>query len=152
MVTNVTAGQSGFVVEPPYRVGGFAVPESLHLLRGLLERAAGDHPDVEGEVFMDFEIAVLEVAGNVVRHGRPPGEVRYSFALQIHDDRLVGLLADTGQEAPFDARDTPGMPDPTEESGRGLPMAIAVLDDLAYERRAGHNQWLMTRCRRHPRS
>jgi serine/threonine-protein kinase RsbW len=37
--------------------------------------------------------------------------------------------------------------DPMQETGRGLPLATAVLDDLGYRRAAGVNQWTMLRRR-----
>jgi serine/threonine-protein kinase RsbW len=56
-----------------YLLEGLAVPESLNLLHDLLERVGREHPDLDAGDLMMFETAVIEVAGNVVEHGRPPG-------------------------------------------------------------------------------
>ena len=71
-----------------YRVDTLAVPETLNLLHDLLDRVREDHPDVENTDLMLFETAVIEIANNVVEHGRPPGTIRYSFTLDVESDQL----------------------------------------------------------------
>ena len=128
-----------------YSLDGFAVPETLELLHELLARAGRENPDVPPDDLMRFEIAVIELAGNLVEHGRPMGQVQYAFDLRIEDDRLVGTLSDTGEAIAYDP-DAP-MPDELELDGRGLPLARAALDGLKYVRTAGRNHWRMTRMR-----
>jgi serine/threonine-protein kinase RsbW len=127
-----------------YVLDGLAVPESLNLLHDLLERVASEHPELAAPDLMMFETAVIEVAGNVVEHGKPTGKVHWTFRLQVLDDRLEGRLSDGGQEYPGGPWGT-DMPDPMEEDGRGLALATAMLDSLAYERAEGVNHWTMVR-------
>jgi serine/threonine-protein kinase RsbW len=127
-----------------YLLEGLAVPQTLDALHDLLERVGSEHPEVAPSDLMLFETAVIEVAGNVVEHGRPPGEVRWTFRLGVHPDRLEGRLSDGGAEYPGGTWGTE-MPDAMEEDGRGLALATAVLDSLAYERTAEANHWTMVR-------
>jgi serine/threonine-protein kinase RsbW len=127
-----------------YLLDGLAVPDSLNLLHDLLERVGSEHPELSGSDLMLFETAVIEVAGNVVEHGHPPGEVRWSFRLTVRADRLEGTLSDSGEEYPGGAWGT-DMPDTMEEDGRGLALATAVLDSLVYERAGDVNEWTMVR-------
>jgi serine/threonine-protein kinase RsbW len=129
-----------------YVLDSLAVPESLELLHELLERIGRDHPGLATSDLMLFETAVIEVAGNVVEHGRPQGQVRWSFRLGVLPDRLQAVLSDSGEEYPGGAWGTE-MPEPMEEDGRGLALATAVLDSLRYERSADVNQWTMVRRR-----
>ena len=71
-----------------YLLEGLAVPESLNLLHDLLEEVGQEHPELAPSDLMMFETAVIEVAGNVVEHGQPPGRVRWSFRLSVLEDRL----------------------------------------------------------------
>jgi serine/threonine-protein kinase RsbW len=130
-----------------YVLDGLAVPESLNLLHDLLERVGSDHPDLSAGDLMLFETAVIEVAGNVVEHGRPPGVVSWSFRLSVLPDRLEGQLSDSGEEYPGGTWGTTMPDDLLQEDGRGLALATAVLDTLKYERVAGANQWTMFRRR-----
>jgi serine/threonine-protein kinase RsbW len=126
-----------------YTVHGLAGPESLGLLHELLERVAADHPEVSPDDLMLLETAVIEIAGNVVEHGRPPGEVRYVFELAVRRDRLEATLSDSGEAV----RDPVGgaMPDDSAETGRGLPLARAALDELTYVRGDDGNRWRMVK-------
>jgi serine/threonine-protein kinase RsbW len=127
-----------------YLLDGLAVPDSLNLLHDLLEQVGGEHPELTASDLMLFETAVIEVAGNVVEHGKPPGEVRWTFRLAVRADRLEGTLSDSGEEYPGGAWGT-DMPDTMEEDGRGLALATAVLDSLVYERAGDVNEWTMVR-------
>jgi serine/threonine-protein kinase RsbW len=129
-----------------YRLDGVAVPAVLEELHELLEHVRRDHPDVFPEDLMLFETAVMEIAGNVVEHGRPPGEVPYTFVLTVLPDRVEALLSDAGD--PVDLTGTPSMPSELAEEGRGLALADLALDRLSYRREDGENRWQMTRRRR----
>ena len=128
-----------------YRVDTLAVPETIGLLHELLDRVRAEHPDVQSTDIMLFETAVIEIANNVVEHGRPPGELSYSFTLADAPDRLRGLLSEGGEALPELSFKMPGH---MSEEGRGLALAKMALDDLEYARVDGRNEWRMTRVRR----
>lgn len=129
-----------------YLLTGLAVPEGLADLHDLLARVAEDHPGVSATDLMLFETAVIEIANNVVEHGRPEGRVHWSFRMEVHPDRIQARLTDDGQ-AFGGVPDGREMPDELSEAGRGLALAIAALDHLEYERRDAANHWNMERQR-----
>ncbi|HET9501217.1 MAG TPA: ATP-binding protein [Marmoricola sp.] len=126
-----------------YSIDGLAVPEGIEVLHDLLERVAAEHPGLPTADVMMFETAVMELAGNVVEHGRPSGEVRWHFELAVLSDALEARLSDSGEEYAAQWSDT--MPDELAESGRGLPLASAVLDELHFARTSEVNVWTMVR-------
>ena len=128
-----------------FHLSSLAVPQSLDLLHDLLAHVGELHPDIDPADLMMFETAVVEIAGNVVEHGRPRGEVVWDFRLTVRPDRLESSLTDSGEEyaGPLD----PAMPDALAESGRGFALARATLDELGYERVDGRNRWRMVRRR-----
>ena len=130
-----------------YVLEGPAVPESLDLVHDLLEQVGREHPDLEPGDLTMFETAVIEVAGNVVEHGRPPGHVSWTFRLSVLPDRLEGELSDSGEEYGGGTWGTTMPSDLLQEDGRGLALATAVLDSLEYERAATANHWTMLRHR-----
>jgi serine/threonine-protein kinase RsbW len=130
-----------------YLLEGLAVPESLNVLHELLERVGHDHPELDAGDLMMFETAVIEVAGNVVEHGRPRGRVTWAFRLSVLPDRMEAQLSDSGEEYPGGTWGTSMPDDLLQEDGRGLALATAVLDSLDYRRSSGVNHWTMRRRR-----
>ena len=129
-----------------YALRGLAVPESLDLLQDLLGQVRSDHPEIDETDLSMFETAIVEIHGNVVEHGRPPGRVIYAFELEVRADELVGILADTGSAAP-NLAELDELPDELAESARGLWLAKATLDDLQYARMGDRNTWKLVRNR-----
>jgi serine/threonine-protein kinase RsbW len=126
-----------------YTLEGHADVDGLAQLHQLIERAGGQHPEVEPLDLAMLETAVIEIAGNVVEHGTPPGQIRYAFHLEITGEHLRGLLVETGD--PVRMSEGVMEHDELSESGRGLGLARAVLTELRYERRGDTNAWVMTR-------
>ena len=127
-----------------YQLTGLAVPESLDLLHDLLEKVRQEHPEVDGTDLMLFETAIIEIHGNVVQHGRPPGGLTYAFALSVGPDRLSGTLSAAGDPVP-DGVPVVAPEDPLAEVGRGVWLADTILDTLDYSRENGVNVWRMTK-------
>ena len=127
---------------------GLAVPDGLEDLHDLLEQVGAEHPEVASADLMLFETAVIEIAGNVVEHGLPPGGVHWTFTIRVLHDRIEAELADDGQ-ALDDARSpaVAEMPGEESEAGRGFALASRVLDELTYERHDGANHWCLVRRR-----
>lgn len=129
-----------------YTLTGLAVPAGLDELHDLLERIGREVPGLSPADVMLFETAVIEIAGNVIEHGVPPGGVTWSFRLSVREDRIEATLSDDGAAYTRDAA-AAVMPDALAESGRGLALAGSILDRLEYRRDAAGNHWDMVRAR-----
>jgi serine/threonine-protein kinase RsbW len=130
-----------------YRLDGLAVPDSLESLHQLLDRVRADHPALDADDVMLFETAVVEIHGNVVQHGRPHGEVRYVFELDVDGNRLDARLSTESDEVPglADRVENAHAVDVESESGRGLWMADSMLDELTYRREGTRDVWEMVK-------
>jgi anti-sigma regulatory factor (Ser/Thr protein kinase) len=90
---------------------------------------------------MLFEVAVSEIAANIVEHAHPPVmTVRLSAAT----DRVVAEFSDTGHdwEAPAEPAE---FLDDLAERGRGLTLARTACDEVAYERVGTVNHWRLVK-------
>lgn len=134
------AGEREYVIE------ALAVPETIGDLHEMLALVGRENSDVVDMDLMMFETAVIEIAANVVEHGRPEGQVFYTFRLVLLDDRIEASLSDSGDEL-YDKPLIATLPDEMAERGRGLALAEAVLDELVYERLGGRNTWTMVKLR-----
>jgi anti-sigma regulatory factor (Ser/Thr protein kinase) len=86
---------------------------------------------------MLFELAVSEIAANIIEHARPPS---VHLHLAIQGGSVVAEFTDAG-------RGWDGPPGPAQvvdqllERGRGLSLAQTALDEMAYERTGLTNRW-----------
>ncbi len=135
-----------------------ASPETLDLVHAVLEQLWLNHEDVSARDRFRFETAVIEILGNIVEHAyrlepgvedAAGGSRRFDIVLSATAEELVASFGDNGMPIALDLSDI-AMPDEDAESGRGLALAAAALDDLSYERIEGRNHWRLL-CVREPR-
>ncbi len=120
------------------RLEGPADLPCLQRVHDLLDELWSRVPDVDPIDRYRFETAVIEVAGNIVEHGGP--RVRLRLGLTASTDRVEACFRDTG--SPVDVQATAEhVPDPLAETGRGLALARAAVDDVVYERAGSTNLW-----------
>jgi serine/threonine-protein kinase RsbW len=132
-----------------------ATPEVIDLAHVMLEHLHTEPEQATPTARMRFEMAVIEVLGNIVEHAyshdaslaldeHSEGR-RVEIRLALTPDHLVASLSDNGRPVTLDLEDLP-MPDEMAESGRGLALASAALDVFEFERIGDHNHWRMA-CR-----
>lgn len=100
-----------------------------------------------------FELAVIEILGNIVEHAWAadqghPSERRLTLELDLTPERLLAVLSDNGVPTSVDLS-AATMPDEDAESGRGLALSLAAVDALDYAREGARNVWRI-RCDRSP--
>lgn len=122
-----------------------AMPEIMDLVHAMIEHLWTTHPDVGDRDRARFEMSVIEILGNVVEHAYRadvdvPSGRRFQIVLAATDDRLLAHLSDNGQPVGLDLSGAV-MPDELAESGRGLALATAALDDLSFRRVDERNHW-----------
>lgn len=124
-----------------------ATPEMLDLVHSVLEQLWAAHEDVTAADRARFETAVIEILGNIVEHAYELDEGsasrRFEVTLAATHTELVAAFGDDGVPMAIDLS-TVGMPDDLAESGRGLALALAAVDDLSYTREGGRNLWRLT--------
>ena len=113
---------------PPTLAG---LDEAAATLRALIGR------DVNDDARYNVELVFEEVAANIVRHGRPTGEIE--TAVQFDADEIVLTFEDDG--VPFDPREHPdrAAPSSLDEApvgGLGLVLLRKIVTRMTYERTA----------------
>ncbi|WP_278312449.1 ATP-binding protein [Lolliginicoccus levis] len=124
----------------PLALTAAALPESLDAVHDLLARLWESAPSTDDTHRMRFETAVAEIAGNIVTHGRASGTRTFSLAVTIREGLLEARFKDDGSKQNLDML-TASLPGDLAESGRGLAIASALLDELHYRREPGENTW-----------
>lgn len=135
-----------------------ADPEMMDLVHAMLEQLWTNHAGVPDADRFRFEMAVMEILGNIVEHsyrmehpetGSDTGVARrFDISLGVTDRELVASFEDNGMPVALDLSNVT-MPEEDAESGRGLALAQAAVDDMSYERVGGRNHWRLL-CIRSP--
>lgn len=117
-----------------------AAPEALEQVHALLASVWDDAPEVDEMTRIRLTTAVAELVANVVEHGRTVSDGPPVLVLTVDaaPGQVVAELEDDGVGYP------PGgeLPDdPMAESGRGLALVRAAVDEADYERHDGRNHW-----------
>jgi len=90
---------------------------------------------------MLFELAIAEVAANIIEHARPP-TVHFHIGVQAGSVVVEFTDAGRGWDGP---RGPAQVVDQLLERGRGLNLARTALDEMAYERLGLTNRWRLSK-------
>lgn len=119
-------------------------PDDVDTVHALLSSVWEESDGIAALDRFSFETALVELASNVMRHADPGFGVSCHLAVTVFADRIEAVLTDAGMpgDVQLVAR---GMPDALAESGRGIAMIQALVDDLDYTRAEGFNSWRIAR-------
>jgi serine/threonine-protein kinase RsbW len=88
------------------------------------------------DVLADLKLALTEACTNSVRHAYDGGEGVVEIVYELHPDRLVVVVTDSGEGFDEDAADPDDEPD-EPEGGLGIAIIQALADELEISRRNG---------------
>ncbi|MFN3949092.1 ATP-binding protein [Microbacterium sp.] len=118
-------------------------PSSLDAIFDLLAEWWQEAGEVAPATRFGFETAVIEIAGNIVEHSRGEGdERRFTLDLLADVDTLTATFRDDGDPPLLDLASV-RMADADEESGRGLALASAGVDEVGFHRDGDRNVWTL---------
>lgn len=111
-------------------------------------REACHHAGLNAEASADLELAAVEAANNIVIHGYG-GNATQTYTARIASDptSVRVLLTDQGATIPPDVLAQQDMPDWDSETGRGLAIIRACVDELDYDHADGANRLLLIKHR-----
>jgi serine/threonine-protein kinase RsbW len=114
-----------------------AASDQLDLVHDALARFWQiSRPVPDEEWRMRFELAVAEVAANVIEHARP---TVMSLRLSVEAGFAAAVFTYTGPG--WTDLPATGLPDPMAERGRGLYLARTGVDEVAYQRSGMTVSW-----------
>ena len=119
-------------------------PDDVDTVHALLENVWRDSPNVSMIDRMSFETALIELVSNVIRHADSGLGVICTLTVEVTPDRIDATIRDTGEPGNVELVGR-AMPGDLAESGRGIPLIQALVDDLSYEREGNLNRWNLHR-------
>jgi anti-sigma regulatory factor (Ser/Thr protein kinase) len=115
----------------------------------LRDRLADLPADEASELASRLELAVHEVAMNMVDHARLPASALLRFRAAITDTVVEITVTDPGEPFDPDAEKTPTAGTP-QERGYGLMIVRKLVDHLGYTRLDAGNRWTLRITRTSP--
>lgn len=106
-----------------------SIPISRHIVRDTLRQIGVQEACVE-----DIAVAQSEACTNVVEHSGPGDE--YAITVEINEQRCVISVIDTGHGFDQSAQSDPRRE--LRESGRGIDLMKALVDNVQFVSRPGH--------------
>ena len=119
-------------------------PDDVNTVHNLLETVWSDAPGISLRDRMSFETALIELASNVIQYANAGTGVSCRVSVETQDDQISASLCDSGKAADVEL-DGRRMPDGMAESGRGIALIQALVDELTYSRDDDVNHWEITR-------
>jgi serine/threonine-protein kinase RsbW len=120
-------------------------PGDVDAVHALLEAVWADAPDIPMMERFKFETALLELASNVVKHADGGSGLWCTLEIDAHSDSIQATVFDDGEPSDDRILVPRDMPDALSESGRGIAMIQALVDDLVYSREGTMNRWHISR-------
>lgn len=90
---------------------------------------------------INFELAVAEIAANIIEHARPS---TIHFRVAWLAGEVIAEFTDSGL-AWRGKPEAAAMVDQLAEAGRGLNLARGAVDELAYDRVGNTNRWRLVK-------
>lgn len=119
-------------------------PAAVTARRFLLE-----HGCAENEA-LDFEMALVEACNNGIQHAAPNAR-HQPLSLEIHCHEQLIELRLTDHTPGFNWPTKVSLPDSNSESGRGIYLMQALMDECQYEKGAGENTLVLRKKRLTPK-
>lgn len=120
-------------------------PDDINTVQDLMQDVWATAPGVGMVDRFSFETALVELAANVIAHADAGLGVSCSLTVTIAPDHIDAELCDSGQPGGDLDLESAEMPDSLSESGRGLPIIRALVDEFRYDRIGLVNRWKISR-------
>lgn len=121
-----------------------APPDDVGAVHELLESVWRRTPDIAPTDRFCFETALIELTANVLRHAAGDAGVTCRLSVEVTPQEVVATLVDTGEVGGIDLAPR-AMPEALAESGRGIPLIQALVDEVHYDRSGERNHWRIAR-------
>ena len=127
------------------RIDRCVAPECLDHVQDAIAQLWTYAPQATDEARMMFEIAVVEVVGNVVEHAPKGRGFEATVRLGVEGEAAWAEVLDSGPALEIDLDLDASLPDDLAVSGRGLALARRAAHELSLTRLDGFNLWTVLR-------
>lgn len=118
--------------------------DDVNMVHAFLQDIWEENPYVAIRDRHSVETAIIELAANVILYAVSASEITCEIVVEIDTERIEATISDNGDLADL-VIDEHIMPDEFSESGRGIPLIRALVDELEYDNSNGKNTWRISK-------
>lgn len=93
---------------------------------------------------MSFETAIIELAANIIQYSVATSGVTCEIIIETSGNQIDATISDNGDLVELEL-DEHVMPEEFSESGRGIPLMKALVDDFSFDTSEKKNTWKMSK-------
>ncbi len=91
-----------------------------------------------------IETAIIELTSNIFQYSEVAGRIACNIVIEIEDEKVSVTITDNGELAVLEL-DEHIMPDEFSESGRGIALIRALVDEFTFDTTENKNQWRLSK-------
>lgn len=114
------------------------------MVHDFLKGIWGENPHIAIRDRYSIETAIIELASNIVLYSVATPGITCEVVIEIDAESIKATISDNGDLADLEI-DEHIMPDEFSESGRGIPLIRALVDEFTYENLGKKNTWKILR-------
>ncbi len=127
-----------------YRRHLLVPPDDVNAAHEFLQNIWAENPHIPSRVQISFETAIVELVANIILYSVASSGVRCDVFIEIGDGQIDATISDNGDLVEM-ALEEHIMPDEFSESGRGIPLMRALVDELSFDTSQNQNAWRMSK-------
>lgn len=119
-------------------------PEDINAVHEFLRSIWAENPHIPPRDQLRFETAIIELVANVILYSVATSGGTCEVIIETSESKIDAIITDNGELAALEL-DEHIMPDEFSESGRGIPLMRALVDELSFDTSENKNIWRMSK-------
>lgn len=119
-------------------------PDDISNVHKFLTEVWDENPHLSNRDRNSIETAVIELTSNIILYSNGTNGIKCQILVEIDKEGIQATITDNGDLADLEI-DEHIMPDEFSESGRGIPLIRALVDEFSYENLNKENTWKISK-------
>lgn len=119
-------------------------PDDISMVHDFLSDIWEENPQIFDGDRNSIETAVIELTSNIILYSNATSGIRCQITIEVDREEVHITVTDNGDLADLEI-DEHIMPDEFSESGRGIPLIRALVDEFTFESLNRENTWKISK-------
>lgn len=115
-------------------------PDDVNAVHEFLSIIWAENPHISSRDQFSFETAIVELVANIISYSEATSGVTCEVVIETSEGQIDATISDNGELVELEL-DEHIMPDELSESGRGIPLMRALVDEFSFDTSDNRNTW-----------